>query len=79
MTMIGRHEITSAQFRLIHAAKCELAMNEDTYRDTLFVQAGVRSSKDLDQEGVDKVIRRFKQLGFRMKATESFMVGYEVE
>jgi len=54
-------------------------MDESTYRNILNDQGGVRSSKDLDQEGVDKVLRRFKQLGFRMKATESILVGYEVE
>jgi len=77
--MIDQHGITPAQLRLIHAARSQLVMDESTYRNILNDQGGVRSSKDLDQEGVDKVLRRFKQLGFRMKATESILVGYEVE
>ncbi len=77
--MAERHEITPAQLRLIHAAKRQLAMDESTYRGTLYDQAGVRSSKDLDQEGVGKMLKYFERLGFRMRATESFMVEYEIK
>ncbi len=59
--------ITTGQIRLIHVAKRELSLDDDTYRDILHAQAGVRSCKDLDRDGVDKVLNRFKELGFKLR------------
>jgi len=48
----------------IHAARRQLALTEDSYRDLLERIAGVRSAKDLDEAGRDKVLAEFRRLGF---------------
>jgi len=52
---------------LIHLAKKDLCLDDDTYRDILQVQAGVSSSKDLDVAGFEKLMTYFGKLGFVSK------------
>ncbi len=52
-------------------AKRELALDDDIYRDILEAETGVRSCKDLDQEGVERVLKRFKELGFKARTYPS--------
>lgn len=44
---------------LIHIVKKELRLSDREYRDTLEKVTGVRSAKDLDEEGFRKLLRYF--------------------
>lgn len=44
---------------VIHITKKELALPDKEYRDTLKQITGVRSAKDLDEEGFRKLMRYF--------------------
>lgn len=48
----------------IHIAKKQLKMDDETYRAMLQNTAGVNSAKDLDFQGLQKVLHKLKQLGF---------------
>lgn len=50
---------------LLHIAKEDLHLDEETYRNILKGVAGVESSIKLTREGFDKVMKRFEDLGFR--------------
>ncbi|MCX8118729.1 MAG: regulatory protein GemA [Desulfobacterota bacterium] len=50
---------------LIHLAKEELHLNEESYRRILKSVAGVDSATQLDREGFKKVMERFQAMGFR--------------
>lgn len=52
------------QIALIHVAAHQLGMGEEDYRALLMGTAGVRSSRELDQAGFGRVMKRFKALGF---------------
>lgn len=56
--------ISNAQKTLLHVAKTKLHLDDETYRDLLRAEAGVESSKDLDNAGLNRVLLRFKKLGF---------------
>lgn len=47
----------------IHIGKTQLNMNEETYRAMLLTHGGVTSSKDLTNEGINKVIRHLEKSG----------------
>lgn len=59
--------ISNQQKALLHVAKAQLGLEDDVYREILYQEAGVRSAKDLSLIGLEKVMRRFRQLGFRRK------------
>ena len=61
--------LTTKQTRLIHVARRQLALTDDDYRAVLLREAGVESSKDLDSEGLNAVMRRFQELGFKPSST----------
>lgn len=48
---------------MIHTGKKQLGMDDDVYRSMLWMVARVRSSKDLDVAGRQKVIAHLKSLG----------------
>ncbi|OGP72728.1 MAG: hypothetical protein A2W09_05505, partial [Deltaproteobacteria bacterium RBG_16_50_11] len=50
---------------LVHIAKEELHLDEETYRQILKGVAGVESSTRLTREGFDKVMKRFQEMGFK--------------
>jgi hypothetical protein len=50
---------------LIHIAKEDLHLDEESYRQILKGVAGVESSTQLAEEGFEKVMRRFQEMGFR--------------
>ena len=52
----------------IHIAKKELGLDEETYRDVLNSECGVRSAKFLSNEQALKVIRRFQNSGWTPKS-----------
>jgi len=60
----GLKLLTKSQIQIIHVAKSKLALDEDTYRDILFAQAGVRSSTALDYAGFKAVMKHFEACGF---------------
>jgi len=47
----------------IHIAKKQLGMDDDTYRAMLLSIGGVKSSKDLSPEGIDKVVKHLESIG----------------
>ncbi|WP_164546903.1 MULTISPECIES: regulatory protein GemA [unclassified Variovorax] len=49
----------------IHLAKKQLAMSDEDYRDMLWTQGRVRSSKDLDHVGRANVLEYLKKIGFK--------------
>jgi phage gp16-like protein len=57
--VIGR-----AQIALVHVARAQLGIDEDTYREMLG-SLGAESSKDLDFARFDALMERFKAAGFR--------------
>ena len=52
----------------IHIAKKELALDEETYREILNSQFGVRSSASLDNTKALRLIRYFEEKGWRPKS-----------
>lgn len=52
---------------MIHIAKKDLGLDDDTYRDMLWTVARVRSSKDLDFSSRIKVLEHLKARGFKPK------------
>jgi len=49
----------------IHIGKKQLGMTDDEYRLMLASVAGVDSAKDCDDEALNRVIDRMRELGFR--------------
>lgn len=50
---------------VVHIAKEDLHLDEESYRQILKSVAGVESSTQLSQEGFQKVMRRFQEMGFK--------------
>lgn len=52
--------------KLIHIAKSQLGLDDESYRELLQECAGVESSKDLDAMGFKSVLGELERLGFRV-------------
>lgn len=50
---------------LVHIAKENLQLDEESYRQILKGVAGVESSAKLTVEGFEKVMKRFQEMGFK--------------
>jgi len=50
---------------LIHIAKGDLHLDDESYRQILKGVAGVESSTQLTREGFEKVMKRFQEMGFK--------------
>jgi Bacteriophage Mu, GemA protein len=50
---------------LVHIAKEDLHLDEESYRQILKGVAGVESSTQLTREGFEKVMARFQEMGFK--------------
>jgi len=50
---------------VVHIAKENLHLDEETYRQILKGVAGVESATQLTEEGFEKVMRRFQEMGFK--------------
>lgn len=59
--------ISNKEKAILHVAKNQLGMDDDTYRDFLRMYGGVESSKDLSKFAYEKVLTRLKELGFKVK------------
>ena len=66
--MNNRHKMLAK----IHIAKKQLGMNDDCYREMLKQVAGVKSAKELDLSGFDKVLRHLKQVGFKARSKAQY-------
>lgn len=62
--------VPAKKIALVHVAKRQLGLDEDTYRDILRRWGGVESSVDLDPVGFQKVMIRMEHLGFRSTWTK---------
>ncbi len=51
----------------IHIGKKELGLDDDMYRDVLWTVCRVRSSKQLDEHGLNQVLQYMVSCGFRVK------------
>ena len=60
--------LTRKQTALIHVAKKQLGLGDDDYRAVLLHEAGVDTSRELDNDGFTAVMRRFQALGFKPSA-----------
>lgn len=61
-------QIRDREIKLIHVARRELGLDDETYRAMLQTVAGVKSSSDLDWQGRKKVLDHFKAKGFKVKS-----------
>jgi hypothetical protein len=50
---------------LVHIAKEDLRLDEESYRRILKGVAGVESSAQLNREGFQRVMKRFQEMGFK--------------
>lgn len=50
---------------LVHIAKQDLNLDEESYRQILKGVAGVESAADLTEEGFKRVMSRFQEMGFK--------------
>lgn len=50
---------------LVHIAKEDLHLDEESYRQILKGVAGVESSAKLNRDGFEQVMRRFQEMGFK--------------
>jgi hypothetical protein len=50
---------------IVHIAKEELHLDEESYRQILKGVAGVESSTQLTEAGFEKVMKRFQEMGFK--------------
>jgi hypothetical protein len=63
--------ISPAQKKLLHTAKNVLQLDDEDYRAILQAEASVASSNDLDNRGLNRVLKRFAKLGFNNTAHRS--------
>jgi len=61
------HQRRSTDLAMIHIAKKELGLDDDTYRAVLWQVARVESSKDLDHAGRAALLDHFKARGWIKK------------
>lgn len=59
--------LSRSKLALIHIAKAQLGMADDTYRALLRELANVDSGKELDETGFEAVIGHFEKLGFKTR------------
>ena len=50
---------------LVHIAKEDLSLDEESYRQILKGVAGVESATRLTEEGFESVMKRFQEMGFK--------------
>ncbi len=62
--------LTKNQIAILHVAKKQLAMDNDTYRDVLRAHGGAGSARDLDYDGFRAVMRHFEASGFVSRPKE---------
>jgi len=58
--------LSKKQLALVHIAKTNLALTDAEYRD-LLAEFGAKSASNIDDKGFDKLLQRFRAMGFRPK------------
>jgi len=71
MNTAHAHQIRQRLIRLIHVAKRDLAMDDDTYRALLVTSTGHDSSSHLSDTELNKVLAHMKRRGFKVRHTTS--------
>lgn len=56
--------------KLIHVAKRDRKLDDDTYRQFLVNYAGVNSTRDMTERQLQQVLDAMKQMGFKVKSTK---------
>ncbi|MCO1337086.1 regulatory protein GemA, partial [Microbulbifer sp. OS29] len=59
--------IRQRELAMIHIARAELCMDDDTYRQLLYQVGKVDSAAKLDVTGRSKLLHRFRELGWKPK------------
>lgn len=62
----GNNQQKQRLIRLIHVAKRELCMDDDTYRAILLQIGNTASSKDLSVSKLEAVLEHLKKVGFKV-------------
>ena len=63
-----RGVISREKLALVHLAAQRLSIDDENRRAIMQAEAGVTSSKDLDEQGFDRVMKRFEKMGFQSTA-----------
>jgi phage gp16-like protein len=77
MTYVHNHRFKAEARRnqalaKIHMGKKQLGMDEETYRAMLLTIGGVKSSKDLTHEGLNKVIAHLEKSGAKFTKPDKY-------
>lgn len=67
MTATEQTDTRRRELGKIHLAAKQLGMDENTYREMLFVHGGARSAADLDDAGRHRVLMHLRSAGFRAR------------
>lgn len=70
-------DVRKAELAIIHLAKKDLGLDDDTYRDLLEQWTGKRSSGRMSQGHRQKCIENFKKMGFEVERSEPDCVVIE--
>lgn len=62
-------DLARREIQLIHVARQQTGMDDDTYRAMLHDRFGVASSKDMDWRQRKQLLDYFKTLGFKVRST----------
>lgn len=62
-------DLARREIQLIHVARQQTGMDDDTYRAMLHDRFGVASSKDMDWKQRKQLLDYFKTLGFKVRST----------
>lgn len=62
-------DLARREIQLIHVARQQTGMDEDTYRAMLHDRFGVASSKEMDWKQRKQLLDYFKTLGFKVRST----------
>ena len=57
--------LPKSKLAILHIAKKQLGLDDQTYRDALEAYGGVRSSAGLDYKGFVAVVKHFEKCGFQ--------------
>lgn len=65
-------DLARREIQLIHVARSQTGMDDDTYRAMLHDRFGVASSKDMDWRQRKQLLDYFKTLGFKVRSTGKY-------
>ncbi|HBR5128025.1 TPA: DUF1018 domain-containing protein, partial [Klebsiella pneumoniae] len=57
----------SQLIKIIHVAKRELRMDEDTYRQLLNTYAGIESTREMNIGQLNQILDAMKKIGFKVR------------